>query len=309
MPKIAIFAGHGGTDWGAVGVNGLKEKDLNLAVSNATSSILRAWGYWVFNNRKTDVNRDIAADAKYANDNRVDALIEIHQNSNEGPPGTGSEVFYSIRDTGRGRMLASAILRRLVALGFADRGIKTQLNASGQDAFGTIRLANMPAVLVECAFINNPNDMARFDVNQVARAVAEGIREVFPIGGTTIPPFPGTSLRLGSTGDAVRQVQSCLNNISTRLPSIPRLLEDGVFGNATLNAVRIFQQIFGLTVDGVVGPMTWDRIMTECGLGTHILTSSAAQSRCFINEENEPPTNAMAFLILSMMALGRAKII
>lgn len=266
VPKIAIFAGHGGTDYGATG-NGLREKDLNLAVSNAASSILRSWGYWVFNNRTTDVNRDTTADVKYANDNRVDALVEIHQNYGVGPQASGSQVFYSIRDTGRGRMLASAILRRLVALGFADRGISTRLNLSGQDYYGIIRLSNVPVVLVECAYLNNAGDMARFDVQQVARAIAEGVREVFPIGGAAVPPYPGSPLRLGSSGDAVRQIQSCLNHIRTRHTSIPRLVEDGIFGPGTQSAVRIFQEIFGLHADGIVGPVSWDRIMTECATG------------------------------------------
>jgi len=263
--QIAVYAGHGGSDPGAIG-NGLLEKDLNLAVSNATSDILRQWGYLVLNNRKTDVNRSITLDAIYANENRVDALVEIHQNSNEGVPGTGSEVFYSIRDTGRGRALAVSILRQLVALGFADRGVKTMVNANGEDLFGILRLTNMPAVLVECAFINNPHDMALFNVYSVARAIATGIREVFPIG-VIRPPFPGASLRVGSTGEAVRQIQRCLNNVSVRHPSIPRLTEDGVFGNFTRNAVIAFQRIFGLTADGVVGPITWNRLMNECASG------------------------------------------
>jgi peptidoglycan hydrolase-like protein with peptidoglycan-binding domain len=80
------------------------------------------------------------------------------------------------------------------------------------------------------------------------------------------PPYPGSPLRLGSTGEAVRQVQRCLNNIGTRHPSIPRLTEDGVFGNNTQRAVQAFQRIFGLTADGVVGPVTWERMMIECGV-------------------------------------------
>ena len=267
MPKIAIFAGHGGSDPGAVG-NGLRESDLNLAVSNAATSILRSWGYQVINNRTTDVNRSITADANLANTNRVDAVVEIHQNSNPGTPGSGSEVFYSIKDTGRGRQLAEAILQRLVALGFRNRGVKTMVNASGQDALGIIRLTNMPAVLVECAFINNPEDMARFDANRVAMAVAEGVRQVFPVsGGSTtggLPPYPGTALRVGARGESVRQVQRCLNIVSARHPCIQRLVEDGIFGPRTLDSVTMFQRVFALAPDGVVGPITWGRLSSEC---------------------------------------------
>lgn len=83
-------------------------------------------------------------------------------------------------------------------------------------------------------------------------------------GGSTVPPFPGTSLRIGSSGTYVRQIQTCLNNLSSRYPTIPKLLVDGQFGSNTFNAVVAFQRIFGLTQDGIVGPITWNRIMTEC---------------------------------------------
>jgi len=279
MPTIAVYAGHGGSDPGAVAL-GRQEKDLTLAVMNAATQMLRGWGYRVINNRTTDVDRSITRDANLANESRADALVEIHFNSNPGTPGTGTEVFYSVRDTGRGRALASAILRRIVALGFRDRGVKTQVNANGQDAFGILRLANMPAVLVECAFINNPADMARLDTNAMGRAIAEGVRDTFPISGggggnggggggsnTGMPPYPGTAIRVGDRGEHVRQIQTCLNRISQRHPSIQRLTEDGVFGPRTLDAVTTFQRIFGLTPDGVVGPITWGRLAQECPAG------------------------------------------
>ena len=270
MPHIAIYAGHGGRDPGAVAL-GRRESDLNLAVSNAATAILRGWGYRVLNNRTTDVDRNITRDAERANENRVDALVEIHQNSNIGVPGSGSEVYRSIHDTGRGRQLAEAILRRLVSLGFADRGVRTMVNSNGQDALGIIRLTNMPAVLVECAFMNNPADMARFDVNRVARAIADGVRDAFPIsgGGTVapggLPAYPGLLLRQGMRGESIRQAQRCLNAVSLRQPSIQRLVEDGIFGPRTLDAVRTFQRIFGLNPDGIIGPLTWAALSRECG--------------------------------------------
>jgi peptidoglycan hydrolase-like protein with peptidoglycan-binding domain len=128
----------------------------------------------------------------------------------------------------------------------------------------------MPAVLVEMAFINNPSDIARFNVNTMAQAIAEGIREAVPLGGGGggtaggLPPYPGTLLRVGSVGESVRQVQRCLNRVATRHPSIGTLTEDGIFGPRTLNSVTTFQRIFGLTADGIVGPITWDRLSREC---------------------------------------------
>jgi len=75
------------------------------------------------------------------------------------------------------------------------------------------------------------------------------------------PPFPGTSLRLGSSGNNVRIMQQFLNRIRTSYPSIPQLTVDGSFGPATQSAVIAFQRLFGLTQDGIIGPMTWQKIV------------------------------------------------
>ena len=69
------------------------------------------------------------------------------------------------------------------------------------------------------------------------------------------PPYP---LRVGSTGDAVRAAQIRLNRISTNFPAIPKILEtDGIFAQDTDAAVRKFQEIFNLPVDGIIGRSTW----------------------------------------------------
>ncbi|MDO5539249.1 MAG: peptidoglycan-binding protein [Eubacteriales bacterium] len=72
--------------------------------------------------------------------------------------------------------------------------------------------------------------------------------------------WPGYSLRRGSSGEPVRQMQEQLNAISNNYPLIPRIAVDGVFGPATENAVRVFQQVFNLTQDGIVGRRTWNKI-------------------------------------------------
>ena len=77
------------------------------------------------------------------------------------------------------------------------------------------------------------------------------------------PPFPGTLLRVGSRGSDVMLMQRYLNLISTVNPSIPRLAVDGIFGNGTEAAVMEFQKIFGLQADGIIGPVTWRRIVEE----------------------------------------------
>ncbi|MCL2084601.1 MAG: N-acetylmuramoyl-L-alanine amidase [Oscillospiraceae bacterium] len=246
MPVIAVFAGHGGSDYGAAG-NGFIEKNLNLALSNETTRILRGRGYSVINNRVTDVNRSITQDAALANSSNADAVVEIHMNSNAGTPGTGTETFYSIRDRGPGRALATAITRNIAALGFVNRGARTRINYAGEDALGIIRLTNAPAVLVEAAFINNPGDMARFDVGAISKAIADAVTEVFPI---SAPPVGGDPI--------VRQIQATLNQRYNAGLTIT-----GIVGPLTRRAmVRGLQtelnRQFGrnLAVDGIFGPLT-----------------------------------------------------
>lgn len=72
--------------------------------------------------------------------------------------------------------------------------------------------------------------------------------------------YPGSSLKEGSSGDKVRQMQRQLNVIAGAYPLIPKIAEDGVFGPKTEEAVKTFQKIFGLTQDGIVGFRTWYKI-------------------------------------------------
>ncbi|MDR0325984.1 MAG: N-acetylmuramoyl-L-alanine amidase [Oscillospiraceae bacterium] len=250
MPKIAIYAGHGGSDYGAVS-GALREKDFNLAISNATSDILRRLGYDVLNNRTTDVDRNITRDVEMANNQGADALVEIHMNSNEGTPGTGSEAFYSIKDTGKGQALAEAILAGMERLGFVNRGARVHINANGQDTFGILRLTNMPAVLFEAAFINNPQDMQKLNIQSVADVIGGAVARLFPTTAPPVPPNPEWSAR-------IRNIQSTLNSRYGF-----NLTVDGAPGPLTRSAlVKGFQtelnRQFGrnITIDGIFGPET-----------------------------------------------------
>lgn len=78
-----------------------------------------------------------------------------------------------------------------------------------------------------------------------------------PIRGIT-SSYPGTPLRRGSSGPSVVVVQVELNRIAQNYPAIPKLAAtDGIFGSQTEASVRRFQEIFGLTPDGIVGKATW----------------------------------------------------
>ena len=74
--------------------------------------------------------------------------------------------------------------------------------------------------------------------------------------------YPGYPLRQGSTGEDVVVLQAMLNRIGQNYPAIPRLSQvDGIFGPKTEQAVRVFQSVFGLAVDGIVGRATWYKLV------------------------------------------------
>ncbi len=89
------------------------------------------------------------------------------------------------------------------------------------------------------------------DIELVRDAPVQNIRE----------SYPGVPLSVGSSGQNVRTIQTQLNRISKDYPSIPKIsTPDGVFDENTEKSVREFQQIFNLTVDGIIGKATWYKI-------------------------------------------------
>lgn len=72
--------------------------------------------------------------------------------------------------------------------------------------------------------------------------------------------WPGSNLTIGSSGQKVLQLQQQLNRIARNYPALPNISEDGIFGSGTANAVRTFQQIFGLPSTGIVDYPTWYEI-------------------------------------------------
>ncbi len=80
-------------------------------------------------------------------------------------------------------------------------------------------------------------------------------------GASGIPPYPGTPISTGSRGSDVELVQTVLNILATRYPSIPKVTVDGIYGRRSAAQVAAFQQLFGLRADGVVDSATWNAIM------------------------------------------------
>ena len=109
-----------------------------------------------------------------------------------------------------------------------------------------------------------------------------------PIRGITAS-YPGTPLRRGSTGPSVVVLQVALNRISQNYPAIPKIpAADGVFGSRTEAAVVAFQQIFGLTADGIVGPGTWYEVV-RLYTGVTSLSELRSQGQQFYSINWSPP--------------------
>ncbi len=122
----------------------------------------------------------------------------------------------------------------------------TTVTCDGLSQWGSVELANQGLV---------PYDILRNyygdDIQIISNAPVRDIE----------PSKPEILLRLGSAGNDVASMQMKLNRISTNYPSIPKIdPADGIFGVETENAVKQFQKIFGLTVDGIVGKATWYKI-------------------------------------------------
>ena len=92
--------------------------------------------------------------------------------------------------------------------------------------------------------------------------------EVLPPPPPLIPPFPGTLIRQGDSGENVRLIQRAINSLVPCYPGrLWRISEDGAFGPGTRDAVMAYQSISGLSADGIVGSITWNRLMNEAALG------------------------------------------
>lgn len=172
MPEVIIDAGHGGRDPGAV-FEGRQEKDDVLALALAVGEILEENGISVAYTRTTDVYDSPSQKATIANNSGADFFISFHRNSTE-TPGSGTGVDALVYENrGLPAELGTNINRELEELGFRNNGI------TERPGLVVLRRTQMPALLMEVGFINNPADNALFDeqFEAIAQAIANGILE------------------------------------------------------------------------------------------------------------------------------------
>lgn len=80
---------------------------------------------------------------------------------------------------------------------------------------------------------------------------------------TNNPPFPGILLSQGMQNEHIRTMQTFLNALGKKYTQIPQVEAVGLFGPLTYQAVLTFQRLFGLVPDGVIGRITWNKIVEE----------------------------------------------
>lgn len=172
--KVFIGVGHGGVDSGAA-ANVVKEKDLNLSIALACRDYLEKHGVTVKMSRTKDENDPLSEEIKECNAFAPDLAVDIHNNAGGGD---GAEVFYSHLG-GKGKTLAENILAEIVKVGQNSRGAKIRKNSNGKDYYGFIRETACPAVIVECAFVDNATDLkilaTESDKHSMGVAIAKGI--------------------------------------------------------------------------------------------------------------------------------------
>ena len=172
--KVFLGVGHGGTDPGAV-ANGFEEADLNLPIALACQAELVRHGVTVGMSRTKDENDTLTEEIKECNAFAPDLAVDIHNNAGGGD---GAEAYYHYKG-GTGKTLAENILSEIVAIGQNSRGAKIRKNASGTDYYGFIRQTNAPAIIIECAFVDNKTDIAILDTPEeqkaMGMAIAKGI--------------------------------------------------------------------------------------------------------------------------------------
>ncbi|WP_416046048.1 N-acetylmuramoyl-L-alanine amidase [Priestia megaterium] len=169
MKKIYLDAGHGGADAGAVGTNGLYEKNLVLKIQQYLISYLNSTysDFTIKTTRTTDTFLSLSQRASQANSWGADAFMSIHVNAGGG---TGYEDYVYRSASNASKTFQSIVHGQvqptLLSYNHPNRGRKSA-------NYAVLRLTNMPAVLTEIAFIDNRTDAALLQNEAFLKSMGE----------------------------------------------------------------------------------------------------------------------------------------
>ena len=183
---VAIDAGHGGMDPGAVSKSGVREDEINLKIAKKLQAYLENAGAKVVMTRKNDEGlydkdytgskkrQDMSRRVEILKKAKPDIVISIHLNQFSQPQYFGAQTFY-MKGSEEGEQLAECIQQQLIRI--LNRGNKRQIKAA--DNFLILKAVESPSVIVECGFLSNPQEEALLTTDdyqdQVAWAIYCGI--------------------------------------------------------------------------------------------------------------------------------------
>lgn len=180
---IVIDVGHGGSDPGKVGIQGIKEKDVNLAIARYLKDYLIAEDYTVYMTRETDQGlydesvsnkkkSDLSNRIQFVQEKNASCMISIHQNSYPDTIQHGAQTFY-YEGREEDKNFAQYVQDSLLTFDPSNtRQIKSSIS------YYILKNAQVPSILIECGFLSNPEETANLtDPNyqkQIAYAIAIG---------------------------------------------------------------------------------------------------------------------------------------
>lgn len=174
---VYLDPGHGGSDPGSSG-NGITEKDLNLKIALGVRDRLQSMGIIVKMSRDTDKFVSLEDIAAGANAAMPDVFVSIHQNSFTSPSANGIETFYWEKGSTDNKLATSLQNNLIKNTGAYNRGVKYDKEKYN---FYVIKNTNMPAALVECGFITNPDEASKLKTsdyqNKIVDAIANGAND------------------------------------------------------------------------------------------------------------------------------------
>ena len=186
--SVVIDPGHGGSiDTGAVGSNGLAEKDINLKVASAVRALLEARQISVVLTRTGDYTTPLEVRAHLADTLQADLMVSIHHNSpTPGPSSVPGVVIFIQRDSPESMRLGGLLWEHSMTglevfevawTAPADAGVMTVLNTQGDDAYGIIRHPDTPTALIELGYISNRAEAELYETAIYARVAAKTIAD------------------------------------------------------------------------------------------------------------------------------------
>lgn len=194
--KIIVDAGHGKPDGGAVSKTGVEEASLNLEIAEKLKGGLEAEGFLVLMTREDENNiadsnkqkslremksSDLTNRVNIANNSGADIMISIHMNKFDGSSSWGWQTFYS-KKSEAGKELASFV-QNAIQKHIDKKNKRVALSIEG---IKIIDKTNIPAIIVECGFLSNEEDLSLLQTedyqNKLVNGIIDGIKEFYAAG-------------------------------------------------------------------------------------------------------------------------------